>query len=189
VATHTRQDRDVLAKGFQGRVRKVLSDTQYKNPYGFTQGPRSRGFSHATLKAWLRTSKPRVPVTPALIEFAQLTGASLDYLILGEGPEFRGQALPIGELAVMLRAEIARRLTDGGFPLGVLIAHELPDGDALLRQIANVRYKEWRAAFLKRFADDAGAAPVKGDQRAPGNQPDQPPRGGSRKGTGRKARG
>jgi hypothetical protein len=157
VTTPISPDPHALRKGFQARVRKVLSDTQYKRPYGFTQGPRKSGFSHATLKAWLRTKAPRFPVTPALIEFAQLTGASLDYLILGEGPEFRSQVLPIGDLGAMLRTEIARRLTHGGFPAGVLIAHDLPDGAILLREITTVRYKEWSAAFRKRYLDDERA--------------------------------
>jgi hypothetical protein len=140
---------------FRTRVLKVLADTQYKNPYGLTRGPKSR-FPEGTLKAWLRKNKPRFPANRALLEFARLTGVSLDYLILGEGPQFRGQLRTTPELADALRGELAIRLVHSGvdgevLPQGI-VEPLLPDGETILHDAFQQQLQRLKNSLEDRMA-------------------------------------
>lgn len=162
--TATKAARERAKEGFPVRVKKVLANTQYKTPYGFTSGKKKTGFSKATLSAWFRKRGSRFPVTDALLEFARMTGASLDYLVFGEGPEFRGQQVPHADLTEMLQKEVARQLSQSG-PLGILIAQQLSDGETILRNAVKKEYELFRVAFIKKHATPAEAESLLGGRR------------------------
>jgi hypothetical protein len=164
--------RESPQEGFPARVRKVLARTRYKTPYGFTKGKKKSGFSNATLMGWFRKRGSRFPVSKSLLEFVRLTGASLDYVVMGEGPEFRGQDVPTGELAEMLRKEVVRRFTHEFSELGPSFAKWLPDPETILRDTTKQQLLRFRDAWIRRVTvEQRPAAPAKAQRRGGNKTP------------------
>src|SRR5574341_519710 len=95
-----------LLIGFQDRARKAI-----KHRFGSVYAFEKRGvIPKPTIRGWLREKKPRLPFTPALLTLAQQTDASLNHLLLNEGPPLRGQIATPQDLEANVRAHIEAEL-------------------------------------------------------------------------------
>src|SRR5438067_1345455 len=74
-------------RGFQRRVREAI-----QRRYGSVYALEKAGvIPKPPIRGWLKKTQSRLPFTPALLTFARETNASLNHLLLGEGPPLRGQ--------------------------------------------------------------------------------------------------
>src|SRR5713101_7962584 len=89
----------------------------------------------STVQAWTRTTKPAVPDPARLLVLARDLGISLDYLLLGEGPELRGAPAPRGVLAEDLRKWLIVELTARGIGDSGELDRMVPAGDSILRTL------------------------------------------------------
>lgn len=78
--------RDTAVRQFQHCVRQAVK-RQYKTLYKLGQAGQ---LAKPTISAWLRKKRPRVPCSDALLRFARVTNTSLNWLLLGVGPEQLG---------------------------------------------------------------------------------------------------
>src|SRR5579859_1513258 len=98
--------------GFQQRVWEAIKRS-HKSLYELVK---AEGLHKPTISGWLRSKKPRLPFTPALLKFARKTGASLNHLLLDEGPPLRGQVAMPADLDAAVRAHILAELQQEATP-------------------------------------------------------------------------
>src|SRR4051794_12396189 len=113
-------------QGFANRLRHFIT-SRYGSVYAFAHetvpgmGRRSQTrsrrprFPYPTVKNWTRRRQPRCPIEESLVHFAQLTGVSLDWLVMGSGDELRGVSGSVPELGTHLRRKIEAELRAAGF--------------------------------------------------------------------------
>ncbi len=114
------------------------------------------GFPSSTVAGWFNKEDPTIPEVASCVELAKQENLSLNWLLLGEGPELQGATVPFDDVAKDLRATIAAELKTAR--IGTRQEVEwvpdrlLPDADALLRKIVH-RYiddsEEWIGAMRR----------------------------------------
>ena len=119
------------------------------------------GFPSSTVAGWFNAKDPTVPEVASCVELAKQENLSLNWLLLGEGPELRGATVPFGDLAENLRATIAAELKTARVgkrrEIGWVPDGFLPDADALLREIVD-RYTDDSRKWIKALRSDVGRA-------------------------------
>src|SRR2546425_7867934 len=102
-ARFQRQVKTLIQKDF-GRA----TEYAYSNRRPGSASPR---VSESTIKQWLREKKPSTPFSPCLVAFAEEMGTTLDFLVLGRGPQTPGLSRVELELATDLRAYLVESLS------------------------------------------------------------------------------
>lgn len=70
------------------------------------------GVSHRTVESWLRPGD-RLPEFSKILSIAGLCGVTFDWLLAGQGPQFRQEAAPQGT-AELIRGQVVARLEAEG---------------------------------------------------------------------------
>ena len=125
------------------------------------------GTPHSTVAGWFDKEDPAIPEVVNCVKLARQENLSLNWLLLGEGPELLGATVPFGDLAENLRTTIVTELkvelkTDR---IGARMARNreiewvldrfLPDADALLREIVD-RYTDDSRKWIKALRSKVG---------------------------------
>jgi transcriptional regulator with XRE-family HTH domain len=110
------------------------------------------GLPKSTLQGWLSRSAPRVPDTAALLALAKEARISLNWLLLGVGPEQLGAALPTVEAEAALRMNLVAEVRSRG--VSEWVAEKLiPDARTVYRHAADDYARLGRA-----YTKDVGTA-------------------------------
>ena len=78
----------MINQEFRSRLQKVF------NYASMAQVARQLGIPHATVRNYFKEG--RLPATEVLIKIADVTGVSINWLLLGQGEMYAGQLPPIG---------------------------------------------------------------------------------------------
>jgi len=105
--------------------------SNYKSRLAFERRLR---VSHATVTAWFGTD-PAIPDTVHLLTLARKENLSLDWLLLGEGGELRGTAVPSNDLGNSVRKWLVAKLVSEGTVSRDDAEKYLPEGSRLLHSL------------------------------------------------------
>jgi len=108
------------------------------------------GLPKSTMQGWTRSKGPQTPDTATLLVLAREARLSLNWLLLGEGPERRGALLTDVELHDALRRTLIADLLGGGAN-ELMVERVVPAGRTLYRRIV-----QDYARLLKRLTMDVG---------------------------------
>ena len=118
------------------------------------------GFPSSTVAGWFNAKDPTVPEVASCVELAKQENLSLNWLLLGEGPELQGATVPFKKLAENLRATIAAELKAARVgtrqEIELVPDQFLPDADALLQRIVyryTEDYRQWIEAMRRAIGD------------------------------------
>ena len=101
-------------------------------------------FAEGTVKNWVG-GRESLPSLERAAELAQKTGLSLDWLVTGEGSEFRGGPAPRADVARELRSHVAAVMMP---EFGPLAETALPIPEVMLVEVTD-SYRERIAAVLR----------------------------------------
>lgn len=146
-----------VAREIRERLRWVIKPPRF--------GSRRRFASHVgvpptTVTRWF-AKKPSSPDIASLVKVARKTRLSLNWVLLGVGPEFLGPTRDVAKLEPAVRAHVIAGVTMGGVPAD-LADRLVPDGDELLRQVVAAHRQRWddyQRAVGRRLREVAGVKP------------------------------
>lgn len=140
-------NRDALA--ISRRLRAWYTQ-RYENQGAFADKIR---VPESTVSGWLKRKQPKAIDPRNLLQLARSEGLSLDWLLLGEGPELRDTDRPLGELTDALRAYVIATLSTGELAefAGVIKAR-VPRGEDLLMTLLRAEREKIQAIIREREA-------------------------------------
>lgn len=106
--------------------------SRYESVYEFT---RALGLAPSTVQSWIRREAPKIPDASSLIFLARATGVSLNWLVLGEGPDLLGATATGTELAQDLRSTVVAELISSKYAPASAIKELVPAGNELLEGV------------------------------------------------------
>lgn len=121
---------------------------RYMTAYEFAG---ATGIGQKTVYRWLRKKGSTVPDTATLVALAQATGISLDWLLLGDGPELKGADGPPKEFADQLRATVVAEVAAAEPVNRTEVEAVLPVAAALLKELVlgqRLVVREWQRTKL-----------------------------------------
>jgi len=120
---------DVL--GFQRRLKEFIK-RRYGSVYEFAKTAR---FANSTVQSWTNPGKPKIADAASLLPLARETKVSLNWLLLGEGPELLGETVSSGELAEDLRRTVIAELISSRYARTSVLEALVPPGEELLEGV------------------------------------------------------
>lgn len=118
---------------------------KHKSIYKYAQ---ASPFSNKSVYRWVNPAHPQTPDAAPQIDLARDLGISLDWLLLGEGPESRGALVPRPDLADALRAQVVADIARVARADRQEVESVIPSGKALLNFATNAaasEFAKWRA--------------------------------------------
>lgn len=111
------------------------------------------GLPDSTLKGWLGKNNSRAPDVASLLTLAWKEGVSLNWLLLGEGPEFFAATVTRRELTGELRGAVVLRIARDLALTPEYVTANLPSGAAMLREFESLYVERIRSLRAQRRAD------------------------------------
>jgi len=134
---------DAEARAISARLRRYIKE-EFET---FFEMREALDLPKSTLQGWLSKSDPRVPDTAALLLLARDARISLNWLLLADGPEKLGAALPTVDAEVAIRMNIIAEVRSRG--VSEWVAEKLvPDARTVYRRAAD-DYARLGRAFTK----------------------------------------
>jgi hypothetical protein len=103
--------------------------------------------ARTTALGWFAKKRPKPPDLPHLLTIARREGLSLDWLLLGHGPEVRGAAASVGDAGAAIRSILLAEISSftGGWTREE-VDEFLPTPEGLVRSLTRRYSKRFRAA-------------------------------------------
>ena len=137
-----RHPRPAMTKAaIRGRLKRFLKARGGVYPL-HAHGP----FQKGTVGNWMAGHKS-LPGLEQAAKLARETGLSLDWLVTGEGPELRGGAAPLADVAHALRSHVAAATIP---EFGPVAEAALPRAEIMLREVVE-DYRKRIAAVVRDF--------------------------------------